>query len=502
MKSKDQPPRRFDRALWLTILVITLGVALMSFPRDDGLRHVGLAFSPERSWGQVYPFSTYERFSSVNPWYGHDLTLRGLARLCALLPGHALAARFVLIKLLLALLVGSLLLISLWRSKISAVVVDGHSFTTALLLLLLVLCWPILRAITVRPVIFGTLFLLYAVGARGAVSGLISSAALFFFYPYLAWMYTLPAALAQLLRGCRAFAAGAILATVGALSLLPRDFWELILEVARSGQRRALLNSQITEFVSAFSQPGLVLFFVVGWLVLVTRLSRTNRGWAPVHLVMLLFLPISLLHIRYFIDVLLPLLFVAYAAPATRLLLPPFKRTLTGWAGIFGGLMNRQTRSAAPTQDPPAPASDPPAPASRRRSLMWLILPLYGLVFALIGLRGCENYRALAAEQQTLAVIPRGSLALTEFNLQYRLLFLRPDLRLIPSSELGFFAPRIKEEYLRFFNQGDVCSLAHRVKARFFVDGRGIYLDPQQVGCLRLVREQEKLRIWRIEPNS
>ena len=71
---------KFDKRIFiLTLSVVVLATCLITFPADDGLRHVGMAFSDFTSWGDVYPFSQFEELKDYDPWFGYDLTLRLIA---------------------------------------------------------------------------------------------------------------------------------------------------------------------------------------------------------------------------------------------------------------------------------------------------------------------------------------------------------------------------------------------------------------------------------------
>jgi hypothetical protein len=119
-------------------------------------------------------------------------------------------------------------------------------------------------------------------------------------------------------------------------------------------------------------------------------------------------------------------------------------------------------------------------------------------------LRSVGQSHALARTLEHLEPVPRASLVLTEFNLQYRILFARPDLALVPSSELGFPHPSIRDAYIAYVKQGRVCALADRIGARFLVDAPSHRLDPSDRACLAPVREDSELRVWRVvlAPNA
>jgi hypothetical protein len=91
---------------------------------------------------------------------------------------------------------------------------------------------------------------------------------------------------------------------------------------------------------------------------------------------------------------------------------------------------------------------------------------------------------------------------LTYFNLQYKILYLRPDLRIIPSCEIGFPKESIRKEYLDFLNEGEILPLARKTNARFLLERKNMYINPKDGEFLRLVKRKHNLRIWEITGSS
>ena len=123
----------------------------------------------------------------------------------------------------------------------------------------------------------------------------------------------------------------------------------------------------------------------------------------------------------------------------------------------------------------------------------------YALVLVAVVARAVRQHNGLARVADDLHAVARGSLVLTRFNTQYRMLYARPDLALVPSSELGFPTEEIAEPYLAYHRDGRVCSLARRIGADYFVEPRSSYVDPTDVACLTLVEDGRLLRTWRVE---
>ncbi|MGD8860490.1 MAG: hypothetical protein PVI30_10810 [Myxococcales bacterium] len=480
--------RDLQRAYLVAAALLAVGMALeVAPPRDDGLRHVGLAFAETaRSWGQVYPFSRFEAHADYDPWGGYDLTLRGLAGLTGALPFPRLARQFIVVELLQLLFVGTFMWLCVRRSRVAREIRDAPKLLLAIAVTSVVLIQPVLRMALIRPFAFGTFLLLYSVGKTGLLRGLVSAAVAWFMYPYLAWMYAGPVVVAHLLRGSRSFAAGAALSSAAALLLQPADFWQLVLELIVSDGVRASLDTQITEFAPLTQQKLLLLAIVLAAFLLVPRLPPGARRLRVEHVMALLFVPISFKYVRYVVDVQLPLLFVAHGADLVRALRPPLERTLSAW----GPLLRPRSGDAAPP-GPDAPAR-PPRGFRAALSLGYLVLALL-----LIGRLAAQHDR-LSAQLGRLRPIPGGSRVLTAFNRQYEILYARPDLSIVPSCEIGFPADSIREAYVGYINQGRVCTLARRVGAAYYVDGRSLYLDPADTDCLELISEDDHQRVWRV----
>lgn len=461
------------RVLYLVAAIGALFVALWTFPADDALRHVGIAFGGGRLWGEVYPFSIFEQYATCRPWGGFDAALHGAALGIEQLPVSPLAQRFAALKLVVFGLVAAHLGLAVWRSGLVDEVGSARDLGIAVALAVVVLWLPILRTSYGRPFVLGTLAVLYAVGARGFVGGALATSVVGLAYPYLAWMYAGPMVVAHGLRGCRRFALGAFVGAAVTLALTPRSCWSLVVDLVRSDGVRGELDLSIAEFAAAWDQPAIPIALAVAFAVLWRRLPPEARKVRPVHIMMLLFLPISLKYLRYFVDVQLTLFFAAHARDALRMLRGPADRLLA--------------------RLPASGSSEPLSPVVR------VVLGLgYGVVLLALGLGSLKELTSMERTASALEQVPEGSLVVTEFNLQYSLLLARPDLRLVPSCELGFPRAEIKEPYVGYVNDGRVCALATAVQATHFVEARRVYLDPLDTACLELVAEDPTLRIWRV----
>jgi len=492
MSQTPPPPsssaRSYSRAFVLALVVTLVCVVLLEHPEDDALRHVGLAFGSGASWGETYPFSVFETYADYDPWYGFDLVLHGLAWLVSWLPGSRLLHQFLLTEVLALALTGGLLALAVSRSRIREAIEDGPSFAIAMGVLVLVMHQPILRLALVRPFAFGTLFLLYAVGGRGVVRGVLSGAVVSFFYPYLAWIYTIPVVVAHLVRGSRTFALGVGISLGVSLLVQPASFWKLVSAQILTEGARDQASAYISEIAPASEHLGFVAVFALAWLVLLPALPAASRRLRESHLLALLFLVPSFKYIRYFIDVELVLLFAIYGRDAVGALRGPVDRVV-GWWGqrlraITGRLRRRESEEGRSS-----------------RSLLPIIAVLYVVVTLLMGLTSLVQHVSFVEYQERLEPIPEGSLVLTDFNSQYRILYTRPDLRVVPSCNIAFPRPDIEEAYHRYFQEGDACGLAEQIGADFLLDTRGMYLDPTRTGCLDLLVDEETMRLWEITSN-
>lgn len=464
------------RAFAIVLTLVPALLALYLVPVDDALRHVAIAFSGGRRWGDVYPFSEFARFPNYDPWWGYDAALRALHAVFVPRSIDRLAAQFLALKLLSALFVGAALWLLVRRARIATTIRDGHTFLFAVVVAALALALPLQRMASARPFAFGTLFLVYAVGRTGIVRGFLSAALLVTLYPYLAWMYVLAASAAHVWCGSRSFALGAMLASLVGAAFHPTEFAGLVAALAHSGAVRAEVASGlvITEFTPLWQHPyTLVLASLAAWW-LVPRLTRDARRLRTEHAIALCFLPVSVILARYFVDVVIPLMFVAHGADAVAAV--------------------RLRAGASATGTNIASLSRPSLPLSA------LLVLAYAALVGALGVRSLHQHERLARGADDLAPIPHGSRVLTEFNLQYRMLYARPDLSLVPSSELGFPHPDIHDAYVAYMTHGRACTLARRIGATYLVDTPSHRLDAGDRACLRPLPVNGDLRIWRVTP--
>jgi hypothetical protein len=308
------------------------------------------------------------------------------------------------------------------------------------------------------------------------VRGALAAGALAFFYPYLFWIYTLPVAAAHLVRGDRRYGAAAATVTAAAVALQPRDFWGMLSDLARSDAMRALIEVKITEFSPITQEPLLALLVFLAGICATPFLPAASRRLGVPQLLMLFFAPAAVKYVRYLIDVELTLLFVICAGGLARLWVTPVARIGKFWATAARSALARLAvgRNSEVTR----------GEAVNLRPWIGFCAAVLAILVGYLGFERQREYRGL---ERVLAEVPRGSLVLTEFNLQYALLYVRPDLRLVPSCELGFPGEAIRTPYLRYFNEGDPCTLAAALGIDLFVGSSGMLLAPDRARCLERV---------------
>ncbi len=490
---------QFNKKLFiLSLLVVMIGICLYRFPSDDGLRHVGMAFGNLESWGAVYPFSNFEALKDYDPWFGYDFSLRIIASCLKGLPVSLPALKFLLVKVISLLFSAAFFYLVLTRSGILNDIKDRDTFTLVFIIMIVVMADPLKRILIIRPFAFGSFFLFYAVGQKGLARGVLSSAALTFFYPYLAWFYTIPVAFAHFLKGDKRFALGAIFVTILFLSLQPVSFWGFQSATFKSGLVRNLLDCQIGELRSSFHDP-LFYMYLLGFFMLYPFFSSGVKKLNFNNLIILIYLLPALKYIRYFIDLILPMLFISFGRETLSVLLGPYKRLVSLW----GETLKTEFKQLWIKVRPNRPAGEKKSTLGKTRpaNIKPYIALSYAVILGLLIYQGWDQFSSLNRFRTGLSVIPEGAMVLTEFGLQYKILYARPDLRVIPSCEIGAPAKAIKKEYVNFFNEGEVVNLARKTSVKYFIENRKKYINPPDGRALRLLKKNDELKIWEIEPD-
>jgi hypothetical protein len=251
------------------------------------------------------------------------------------------------------------------------------------------------------------------------------------------------------------------------------------------------LDAKIGELSPTFIH-GSFFIYLLGFLILYPSFSKEAKKLNYQNLLIIFYLLPSLKYIRYFIDVTLPLLFVSFAREIMIVLLEPYRQFISYW----GGVISNHLQKLKPTR---YKTNDGKAKKDFKFNLLVILLAIScaALLAQLIHLN-YKEFSSLKRFQADLSVIPDGALVLTEFNLQYMTLFLRPDLRIIPSAEIGWPEDSIRKEYIEYFNNGEVLLLAKKTRARFFLENKEMYINPQNGKFLTMAKKSEKFRVWEI----
>jgi hypothetical protein len=131
-------------------------------------------------------------------------------------------------------------------------------------------------------------------------------------------------------------------------------------------------------------------------------------------------------------------------------------------------------------------------------SLKPLLIFFYIVVIIFTLKTNYDQFETLRETEKLLAVIPNSQTILSSFNQQYQILFLRPDLKVIPSSEIGMPSSQIIAEYINFFKLGRFKDLSDKTGATYLIEGKDIYIDPRESKHLELIGGHKKLKIWKI----
>jgi hypothetical protein len=91
--------------------------------------------------------------------------------------------------------------------------------------------------------------------------------------------------------------------------------------------------------------------------------------------------------------------------------------------------------------------------------------------------------------------VPEGSLVLASFNMQYKTLYLRPDLRVIPSCEIAFTKTSVSKEYMSYFNEGLLAPISKKTGVKYFLEQKDVYIYPKEGRFLKLVRSNGSLKL-------
>jgi hypothetical protein len=480
----------------LVLSIILLFSCLLSFPTDDGLRHVGVAFEGISHWGDVYPFSYFSEYSDLSPWYGYDLILRRFLALLQYIPIQPATLKFFFVKFFSIILVLAVFVPIIRKSEILSEIENFQSLLLSTICIIFFLTNLFLRSMSLRPFIFGTIFLLYSFGKSGYLRGAAAAGALIFLYPYLSWFYILPVVFCHFLIGNRKYAVGALIVLVVFFLFQPLSFWNLQAGIFASGSFRKQMGANITELSTTFSSfyCGLVLIgLILSYPIFHVGRKKINYG----DLLLLAYLLPSIIYIRTFMDVFLPLVFVTYSKNFMSILNPKLSSVKACWKTFL-----EEVRSEIFAKLPPRILIRINRLANSGRqstvSLKPIILFLFAVLIAVVIKTNFDQLRVINETENLLSNIPQNSTILSSFNQQYKILFVRPDLKIIPSSEIGMPIRTIRDEYIAFFKLGQFKSLASKTAASYLIEAKEDYLDPRESRFLQIVDSNNEMLIWKI----
>jgi hypothetical protein len=484
------------RLFFLVFLIILSFTCFLSFPIDDGLRHVGVAFSGESSWGNVYPFSYFSEYSELSPWYGYDLVLRNCPSFIQDAPLKPTTIKFFFVKTFSLILVFTVFVVLISKSEILSEIKSFQSFILSIICVIFFLALFLSRSMSLRPFIFCTIFLVYSFGQSGYLKGAVSAGALIFIYPYLSWFYILPVVFCHFLIGNKQYAAGALIVLVLFLFFQPLSYWNLQAGIFASGSIRKQMDVNITELSIALSSFYCVLV-LIGLILSYPVLHNSQKLLNYGDLLLLAYLLPSIIYIRTFIDVFLPLAFVTYSKCLISILNPKLSSTTVYWKAfldearseVFAKLPQRILIQIKRIEN---------SGQRSNISLKPIILILFALVFAFMLKINFDQLKAINETEEFLSNIPQNSTILSSFNQQYNILFVRPDLKIIPSSEIGMPSYTIRDEYIAFFKFGQFKNLASKTSASYLIEAKDNYIDPREGRFLQFVGNYNKMTIWKI----
>jgi hypothetical protein len=110
-----------------------------------------------------------------------------------------------------------------------------------------------------------------------------------------------------------------------------------------------------------------------------------------------------------------------------------------------------------------------------------------------------RQFNSLKDFADGLNPIPNNSLVLSGFNLQYKTILVRPDLKLIPSCEMGFPRNDLSKEYIDFLNRGIVGPITRKTRAKYLLDNKNNYIDPGEGKKLKLIKKCDYFTLWEIQ---
>jgi len=408
-----------------------------------------------------------------------------------------LVLKFLMIKFLSVLFLLSFCWIVLTRSDMFNEIKDRQTFTLGLVLFLTFLTLPLLRVAYARPFVFGTLYLIYSSGQRGFIRGILSSLALTFLYPYLSWFYILPVSFAHYFKGDKKFASGAVLFLIAFLLFQPLSFWGFQIALFESDGLRSVINYKITEFYTSLSFWGFFAF-IIGFLIFYPGIDEKKRKLSYQSLLILIYLVPACKYVRYFIDIALPLLFLGFIKELIILFGTPSRKLIEAWKKIFEQWLSEIIlflKSKSPKSNFLKISSGSKPAINLKPCIAVAFFALFSLLFY----GSYRQFHSLKDFADGLNPIPNHSLVLSGFDLQYKTILVRPDLKLIPSCEMGFPRNDLSKEYIDFLNRGIISPISHKTGAKYLLNNKNYYIDPGEGKKLKLIKKCDYFNLWEIQ---
>jgi hypothetical protein len=347
----------------------------------------------------------------------------------------------------------------------------------------------------IRPFVFGTIFIILSLGASGYLRGFISAIILVFLYPYLSWFYIIPVAFCHFFLGDKKFGSGLLTVLCSFFLLQQPSFWKLQAGIFTSASIREQLGKNIGE-LSYTSTSFYCMFVLIGILLLYPIFQTRSRKMNYGDLLLVFYLLPAIIYIRSFIDVLLPLVFVLHSKSLITILNSILHHTMEPWKLFFSEVIN--SLSARTPRCIILMIRNRNCANQSKISLKPYILILYSILILFVIKTNINQLKIINETENFLSVIPKNSTILSSFNQQYHILFVRPDLKIIPSSEIGMPSPEIRDEYIDFFKFGYFRKLAAKTSSSYLIEAKDIYLCPIEARHLEFIRSHDKLIIWKI----
>jgi hypothetical protein len=308
----------------------------------------------------------------------------------------------------------------------------------------------------------------------------------------------LPVSFAHYFKGDKKFAYGAVLFLIAFLLLQPLSFWGFQIALFESDGLRSVINEKISEFYTSLSFWGFFAF-IIGFLIFYPGIDEKNRKLSYQNLLLLIYLVPACKYVRYFIDIALPLLFLAFIKDLITLSEAPSRKLIEAWKNIFKQWLS-EIILFFKSKIPKLNFSKISFVSRPAINLKLPIAVAFFALFALLFYGSYRQFRSIKDFADGLNPIPSHSLVLSGFNLQYKTILIRPDLKLIPSCEMGFPRNDLSKEYIDFLNLGIISPITHKTGAKYLLDNKNDYVDPGEGKKLKLIKKCDYFNLWEIQP--